>query len=123
MERFTAEEIHRIRALQRLAYDCSEEVAAGLEPGVTEREAARRLGATLEARGVQGFFHTPFAWFGDRAGFGGFTPPGLGPRANLAFARQFFPTDCVLERGMPAILDVGPIKDGVCADIGYAFTV
>jgi Xaa-Pro aminopeptidase len=124
METFSREEVERIKALQRLAYDCAEEVAAGLAPGVTEREAARRLGDALKARGVQGFFHAPFAWFGDRSGFAGFSAPRLlRPRENLAFAQQFFPTDRRLEVGMPAILDVGPILDGLCADIGYAFTV
>jgi Xaa-Pro aminopeptidase len=124
MEQLTRDELSRIKGLQRLAYDCAEEVAAGLLPGVTEREAAERLGAVLRARGVQGFFHTPFAWFGDRAAFQGFVAPSLRrPLDNIAFAEQFFPTMRRLERGMPAILDVAPIRDGLCADIGYAFTL
>jgi Xaa-Pro aminopeptidase len=121
-ERYTADEIERVRALQRLAYDCAEEVVAGLSPGVTEREAAARLGALLTAHGVEGFFHTPFAWFGDRAGFYGFRSPSWRrPQDNLYFSRQFFPTDRRLEPGMVGILDVAPIRDGLCADIGYSF--
>jgi Xaa-Pro aminopeptidase len=116
------DELARVRALQRLAYDCAEEVAAGLRPGDTERDAAARLGAALRARGAQAFFHQPFAWFGDRAGFRGFVAPSARrPLANLTFARQFFPTGRRLERGMAAILDVAPIRDGLAADIGYAF--
>ena len=121
-ERHSEEDLSAIRALQRLAYACAERVAAGLEPGVTEREAAARLGDALRAEGVQGFFHTPFAWFGDRAGFYGFREASWRrPHLYVAFARQFFPSERRLEKGMTGILDVAPIRDGLCADIGYAF--
>lgn len=124
MEQLTQSEIRDIRGLQQLAYECAETVAAGLEEGVTEREAARRLGVELRARGAQAFFHTPFAWFGDRAGFAGFARPGIWrPIENIAFARRFFPTERRLARGMAAILDCAPIRDGLCADIGYAFSL
>lgn len=121
-ERYTDEEIAAIRDLQRLAYDCVEAVAAELTPGVTEKEAAHRLEVVLRARGAEGFFHTPFAWFGDRAGFCGFRRPAWRrPLDNIRFARQFFPTERRLEPGMTGILDVAPIRGGLCADIGYAF--
>jgi Xaa-Pro aminopeptidase len=123
-ERYESGELAAIKALQRDAYACAVSVAAGLEPGVTEREAADRLGRALVARGASAFFHTPFAWFGDRAGFRGFRAPSWRtPLDNLAFARQFFPTDRRLEPGMAGILDVAPIRDGLCADIGYAFSL
>lgn len=102
------DEIARTRAAQRLAYRCAEEVAATLEPGVTEREAARRMRAWLTAEGVTDFLHLPFAWFGDRTAFHAFRSP-------LAF----FPTERRLERGMPFILDVAPVLDGAQADVGY----
>lgn len=121
-ERFTGEELAKIAALQKLAYETVQEVARGLTVGTTEREAARRVGQKLRERGADGFFHTPFAWFGHRSGFVGFSTPSLlRPQDNLAFARQFFPTDKQLEEGMIGILDVAPIKDGLCADIGYVF--
>ncbi len=124
IERYSDDEVAQIKALQRLAYDCAEEVAAGLVPGISEREAARRLGELLREHGVEAFFHTPFAWFGDRAGFRGFRTPGLRrPLDNIRFARQFFPTEGVLEPGMAGILDVAPIRDGLCADIGYSFSL
>jgi len=124
IERYRDDEVVQIKALQRLAYDCAEEVAAGLEPGITEVDAASRLGDLLRAHGVEAFFHTPFAWFGDRAGFCGFRSPGLRrPLDNIRFARQFFPTDRALEPGMAGILDVAPIRDGLCADIGYSFAL
>lgn len=122
-DRFTNEELTKISALQKLAYTTVQEVARGLAPGVTEREAARRVGDRLRERGVDGFFHTPFAWFGDRAGFAGFVAPSLRrPLDAVTFARQFFPSDRALEPGMVGILDCAPIKDGLCADIGYVFS-
>ena len=42
----------------------------------------------LTAHGVQDWFHTPFAWFGDRTAFRGFTIP-----------LQFFPTNRRLREG------------------------
>ncbi|UQI48894.1 aminopeptidase P family protein [Streptomyces sp. HU2014] len=97
------------KEVQRLAYDCAEEVAAQLRPGVTEREAARMQRAWLRERGVRDWFHLPFAWFGDRTAFVGFRVP-----------LQFFPTDRRLEPGMPFILDMAPVHRGFTADIGYA---
>lgn len=101
--------LRRHREVQALAYRCAEEVAAGLRPGVTERQAARRLRRLLEARGVDDWFHVPFAWFGDRTAFRGIRLP-----------HRFLPTRRRLEEGMPYILDAAPIMDGYTADIGYA---
>lgn len=102
-------ELAQFRATQQLAYQCAEEVAATLEPGVTERAAARRMRAWLLDAGIEDWFHTPFAWFGDRTAFRGF-------RHSL----QFFPTDRQLVEGMPFILDCAPVRDGATADIGYS---
>ena len=104
-----AEDLARFRDVQRLAYACAEAIAAELEPGVTEREAARRMERWLTDRGVDDWFHRPFAWFGDRTAFRGLVAP-----------HQFFPTDRRLAPGMPYILDVAPTVDGYAADIGYA---
>ncbi|MBX7077710.1 MAG: aminopeptidase P family protein [Nannocystaceae bacterium] len=104
-------ELERFRDVQRLAYRCAQQTAAALTPGVTEKQAAAMLGDALRREGVSGFFHQPFAWFGDRTCFKGFRQP-----------LQFFPTDRTLERGMAAILDVAPIVDGFAADIGYSFS-
>ncbi|MEU0443977.1 M24 family metallopeptidase [Streptomyces tendae] len=102
-------ELRGFREVQRLAYDCAEAVAARLEPGVTEREAARMQRAWLRERGVRDWFHLPFAWFGDRTAFAGFRVP-----------LQFFPTNRRLEPGMPFILDMAPVHRGFTADIGYS---
>ena len=97
------------RELQQLAYAAAQSVASTLVPGVTEKQAARRIRQYLTDRGVQDWFHTPFAWFGDRTAFRGFRSP-----------LQFFPTNRRLEEGMPFILDCAPVRDGYVADIGYA---
>jgi hypothetical protein len=99
------------RRAQRIAYDAAVEVAAGLAPGTSEREAAARLGAALDGRGVRRTFHQPFAWFGERSKLAGIR--GL--------SRRFFPTRAELAPGMVGILDVAPITDGYTADIGYTF--
>lgn len=102
-------ELARFREVQQLAYAAAQSVAATLEPGVTEKQAARRIREYLVERGVQDWFHTPFAWFGDRTAFRGFRVP-----------LQFFPTNRRLADGMPFILDCAPVRDGYLADIGYA---
>lgn len=102
-------ELARFREVQRLAYAAAEHVAGTLEPGVTEKQAARRLREYLTERGVQDWFHIPFAWFGDRTAFRGFRVP-----------LQFFPTNRRLTDGMPFILDCAPVREGYVADIGYA---
>ncbi|MEV6762318.1 hypothetical protein AB0N16_17140 [Streptomyces sp. NPDC051105] len=52
-----AAELQGFRRVQRLAYECAEAVAARLEPGITEREAARMQRDWLRARGVRDWFH------------------------------------------------------------------
>jgi Xaa-Pro aminopeptidase len=105
----TTEDLGRYRAVQQLAYRCAETVGASLEPGTTEKAAARRMKQWLLDHGVDDWFHVPFAWFGDRTAFRGFRTP-----------LQFFPTDRQLVEGMPFILDCAPVVDGATADIGYA---
>jgi hypothetical protein len=102
-------DLARFREVQQLAYTAAQAVGRTLKPGVTEKQAANRIREYLVERGVQDWFHTPFAWFGDRTAFRGFRTPF-----------QFFPTHRRLEEGMPFILDCAPVRDGYMADIGYA---
>ena len=105
----TLDDLSRFREVQRLAYACAEAIAERLAPGMTERQAAAEMRRWLTRRGVDDWFHLPFAWFGDRTAFRGLIAP-----------HQFFPTDRKLAVGMPFILDVAPVVDGYAADIGYA---
>jgi methionine aminopeptidase len=102
-------ELEKFRAVQQLAYAAAESVGQSLEPGATEKQAVQRIREYLLQRGVQDWFHTPFAWFGDRTAFRNFWTP-----------LKFFPTRRRLEEGMPFILDCAPVCDGYMADIGYA---
>lgn len=104
----TAEEISRFREVQKLAYRCVTAVESELRAGMTERVVTRLMARWLRDHGVSEYFHTPFAWFGDRTSFSG--------RWN---ALQFAPTRRMLEPGMPVILDVAPSVDGYAADVGY----
>ena len=62
------------------------------------------------------WLHKPFAWFGDRTAFEGFS----GLKHMGGFNLAFFPSNRQLETDMPVILDVAPVLDGVVADVGYA---
>jgi hypothetical protein len=106
-----AVDLDGFRRAQRVAYDAAIEVAAGLVPGVTEREAASRLRAALAGRGVDRYFHVPFAWFGERSKLAGMR----------GASHRFFPGRTRLDPGAVAILDVAPVVDGYQADIGYTF--
>ena len=109
LKRFNLEELQAFRSTQKLAYDSVRTVEKQLEAGITEREVCALMKDYLRAKGVTQFFHEPFAWFGDRTAFSGFGPD-----------TDFLPTDRKLEKGMPVILDVAPIREGYAADIGYA---
>ncbi len=99
----------KFRSVQALAYRCAEEVAAQLRPGITERQAVSMMKKWLVSRGVDDWFHLPYAWFGDRTSFKGFR-----------FPIEFFPTTRPLEEGMPFILDCAPVVDNFSSDIGYS---
>jgi len=107
----TPDQLDAFRAVQQLAYRAAADVAATLEPGMTERQAALALRRRLEADGVDDWFHLPFAWFGDRAAFWHFRVP-----------LQFLPTNRRLEEGMGFILDAAPVVRGATADIGFTAT-
>jgi hypothetical protein len=106
---YSQAELDKFRQVQRLAYDCVEHVEKQLTAQMTEREAARLMRDYLAARGVEHYFHKPFAWFGDRTAF-----------VNFRNDLYFFPSNRPLAWGLPVILDVAPLVDGYAADIGYS---
>ncbi len=113
------DELSQFRGVQQLAYRCVEAVAGELKVGMTEKQVAARLLEWLQDHGVRDWLHKPFAWFGDRTAFQGFS--GLSHMAG--FNLQFFPGSRRLEENMPFILDVAPVLDGALADVGYAGTL
>ncbi|MEQ1440703.1 M24 family metallopeptidase [Fontimonas sp. SYSU GA230001] len=110
------EDLQRFRHSQRLAYRCARTIAAGLQPGITEREVARRMRAFLDDAGAEDCLHEPFAWFGDRTAFRGL----IAVSQLRGFNPAFFPGNRRLEEGMPFILDCAPTVHGYTADIGYS---
>ena len=108
-DRFDLAELQGFRATQRLAYDCVQAVEAQLRPGMTELEACALMKSYLTERGIDQMFHEPFAWFGDRTAF-----------RDIRRDQDFLPSDRRLEKGMPVILDIAPIREGYTADIGFS---
>jgi hypothetical protein len=106
---FSGAQLERFRAGQRASYDVLERVAAGLAPGITEREATLRMTRAYRALGIGSYFHLPVALFGARTAL-----PG---RWRL---RHFWPTRKRLDEGDAIILDASPIIDGYLVDTSFS---
>ena len=106
---FSAAQLDRFRSHQRASFALLEEVAAGLAPGVSEREATLRLTRAYRALGVRSYFHLPVALFGARTAL-----PG---RWRL---RHFWPTRTRLKEGDAIILDASPIFEGYLVDTSFS---
>lgn len=110
-EYFSQNQLSQFKYVQKLAYDSAMYVQDHLTEGMTEIDSANLLDLTLQKNGVRNFFHTSFAWFGDRTTF-----------KNFHTYFDFLPTKRKLEKGMAVILDTAPAIDGIPCDIGYAFS-
>ena len=111
----TEEELERYRAVQSLSYECAQTIAGELKVGMTEREVAGKMKTWLLDHGVEGWFHQPFAWFGDRTAFRGL----IALNQLKGFNPAFYPGLRKLEENMPYILDCAPVLNGAVGDIGY----
>ena len=126
---FSSSEIETVRSLQRLAYDCALWTQQNLSIGDSEKDAVNLMERYLEKRGVQNFFHKPFAWFGDRSSFTGFKQAykakdfGFESFRNPLphFGFDFLPSNRKLENNMGVILDLAPALNGLVCDIGYSY--
>ena len=106
----TSSEIAGIGRAQRVARAVIHDVAETLAAGDTERAAAQRLEAAFLRAGVRAWFHTPYAWFGERTRFAGFQhwePDALPGERRLGEGELF-------------ILDAAPIVEGHPADYAYS---
>ena len=102
---FGADQLDRFRSGQRASFAILEEVAAGLEPGISEREATLRMTRAYRRLGIRSWFHLPVALFGARTAL-----PGRWRLGN------FWPTRNRLREGDAVILDASPIVDGYLVD-------
>ncbi len=103
-------EIAGIAKAQRVARAVIHDVAETVAAGDTERAVAQRLEAAFARAGVRAWFHTPYAWFGERTRFAGFhhwEPDALPAERRLAEGEMF-------------ILDAAPFVDGHPADYAYS---
>ncbi len=96
------------RRTQRLAFQCAQTTEGFFREGISERQVAQLMETFLKDHGAGGYFHTPFAWFGDRTRFDG-----------MKWYWDFMPSERKLEVGDAVILDCAPMVDGFMADIGY----
>lgn len=98
--------------LEQLARHCARNIAASLEPGMTEETAASLLRQGLRQHGVTDLPHRPLAWFGDRTRL-------AGAPANSGFASLrpgYFPGERKLEQRHPFALYCAVRKDGLVAE-------
>jgi hypothetical protein len=95
---------------QALAREVVLEVAQTVRPGQTEREVVDRLEDRFARAKVRRWIHTPYAWFGERSGFGGFS----------VWEVSALPQDRRLEEGESFVLDAAPLVDGFPADFAYS---
>lgn len=107
---FSAAELDRFRALQRLSFSILTDEARLLEPGMTEREVARRLVEAYRREGVKSFFHLPVVLFGERTALPGAWTVG-----------HFFPKQRAIDISEPVIFDASPIFDGFLVDTSLSF--
>ncbi len=103
-----AETVAGFRSAQRLAQEAVKEVGAMIREGWTEKQAAELVGTYLGDHGVNGFFHHPFAWFGERTRFYG-----------IRTYAEYSPSKRIILPGEVFILDVAPVFKGFICDIGY----
>lgn len=106
---YTAEEKAGYLRSQELAQQCALEIAKMLQPGWSEKDAARAMETWLRDHGVETFFHKPFVWWGDRTRFEG-----------VRTYWDYQATDRRLQEGEIFILDVAPMVNGFISDIGFS---
>ena len=88
-----------IRAVE-IADRAFEEVAAGMEPGVTERQVAWLLERSMREQGAESVSFDIIV--------------AAGPNAALPHHR---PSDWAIQRGEPVIIDMGARVEGYCSDL------
>lgn len=122
---YSATELDRFRQVQRIAYDIAQEVETQLWEGMTEADACDLVLASQDRHEVRQVFHEPYVWFGDRtvpeSGWSRHPRRVGGPAAaRVGPPPPFAATETTLAIGTPIIIDLGPVVDGIPADVGYS---
>ncbi|MEQ1708752.1 MAG: M24 family metallopeptidase [Terricaulis sp.] len=107
---FSVAELDRFRTLQRLSFAILTDEARRLEPGMSERDVARRLVLAYRRAGFQSFFHLPVVLFGERTALPGEWSVG-----------HFFPKQRLADMGDAVIFDASPICSGFLVDTSFSF--
>ncbi len=108
---FDETELAKFKKFQRQSYDTLEEVAGGLQVGMTEIEVARLIRKRFHEQDVHTYFHVPVVMFGERTSY----PGNFGKFEALS-------TDQKLQDGMAIILDAAPIYEGYIVDTSLSTT-
>ena len=108
---FDDRELDEFRRWQAVSYAVLGDIAHGLEPGMTERDATRMAMKAYRREGADRFFHLPVALFGERTAL---PEPWATP--------SFWPTDRPLEPGDAVILDASPMFAGYVVDTSISWS-
>ena len=105
---FSADDLARFKAAQRLSFQILEATAATLRAGDTERAVGKRIHKQMKQAGADYYFHGPAVMFGERTSY----PGDFGQLGAL-------PTDQVLQPGDAVTLDCAPVFDGYTVDTSF----
>ena len=108
---FSAADLERFKAAQRLSFGILEKTAALLQAGETERVVGKRIHKQMKQAGADCYFHGPAVMFGDRTAY----PGDFGSFGAL-------PTERALQPGDAVTLDCAPVFDGYTVDTSFCTT-
>ena len=108
---FSAADLERFKAAQRLSFDILERTAASLQAGESERAVGKRIHKQMKQAGASYYFHGPAVMFGERTSY----PGDFGPFGAL-------PTERTLKAGDAVTLDCAPVFDGYTVDTSFCTT-
>jgi Xaa-Pro aminopeptidase len=122
---YSAAELDQFRQVQRRAYDMALAVESLLQEGMTEVDVHRLITAEQARNDVAQVFHQPYVLFGGRTVLGQGWSPRVHSVVELATAdptpsASFLPTAAVLAEGVPVIIDLAPVFQGIASDAGYS---
>ncbi len=122
---YSAADLDRFRQVQRLAYRIALKIESQLQTGMTEVEACTLIAAAQAENEVIQIFHEPYVWFDRRTVLGPESVTAAANAVDLAAtgvspSSPHFPTEQPLREGMPVIIDLAPVLDGVPSDIAYS---